>query len=267
MAALEDSIRETLKDGIHFQAVMIECLNPQAPDFDEKLASYQATRQGLKRQLAALNNFRRQREDLEDEVNIQNVVLQSLDRGSADYAEQHASHEATKKDLEQQMAELNRRTIEMFSSGSPIANGRMDVNTERKSSPPEDWVNPTLGLPTPTLELDFRISCQLNPIIRVGEGPWGQRNWISFKGGEWTAKWGRGTIEVSAFTLDHQPHLTTPLPAWRPRLPTRPPRLPTHFRLNKLPAPHQRRPASFHHCANDRVADRLARSNAAALRP
>jgi hypothetical protein len=31
----------------------------------------------------------------------------------------------------------------------------------------------------------------------VGEGPWGRRNWISFTGGEWTAKWGRGTIEVS----------------------------------------------------------------------
>jgi hypothetical protein len=198
MAALEDSIRETLKDGIHFQTVMIECLSPQSADFDTKLASYQATRQSLKRQLAALNTFRREREDLEDEVNIQNVVLQSLDRGSADYAEQHANHEAIKKDLERQMKELNRRTIDMFSSGSPIANGRMDVDTDRKSSPPEDWVSPTLGLPIPTLDLDFRISCQLNPIIRVGEGPWGQRNWISFKGGEWTAKWGRGTIEVSS---------------------------------------------------------------------
>jgi len=202
MAALEDSIRETLKDGIHFQTVMIECLNPQANDFDEKLAGYQTTRQGLKRQLAALNSFRREREDLEDEVNIQNVVLQSLDRGSADYAEQHASFEATKKDLERQMAELNKRTIDMFSSGSPIANGRMDVDTP-KSSPPEDWVSPTLGLPTPTLDLDFRISCQLNPIIRVGEGPWGQRNWISFTGGEWTAKWGRGTIEVTSLLPFH----------------------------------------------------------------
>ncbi|GAB7322882.1 hypothetical protein MBLNU13_g05432t1 [Cladosporium sp. NU13] len=67
--------------------------------------------------------------------------------------------------------------------------------TPPKSSPPQDWVSPNYHLPTPTLDLDFRISCQLNPIIRVGEGPWGQRNWISFKGGEWTAKWGRGTIE------------------------------------------------------------------------
>lgn len=212
MAALEDSIRETLKDGIHFQAVLIECLNPQANDFEQQLAAYQATRQGLKRQLAALNSFRREREDLEDEVNIQNVVIQTLDRSSADYAEQLAGFEATKKDLEAQMAALNKRTIDMFNSGAPIANGRMDAVP--RSSPPQDWVSPTLGLPTPTLDLDFRISCQLNPIIRVGEGPWGQRNWISFKGGEWTAKWGRGTIEVRNLPVHHRDRSNTPhLPA------------------------------------------------------
>lgn len=49
-------------------------------------------------------------------------------------------------------------------------------------------------LPLPGLELDFRICVQLNPIVRLGEGPWGQRNWISFKGGHWAAKWGKGTV-------------------------------------------------------------------------
>lgn len=82
-----------------------------------------------------------------------------------------------------------------------------------KPSPPQNWVHPTLTLPAPTLDLDFRISCQLNPIIRVGEGPWGQRNWISFSGGEWTAKWGRGTIEVSEkspWALQVNRHLDLP---------------------------------------------------------
>lgn len=86
--------------------------------------------------------------------------------------------------------------------------------TDSKSTPPQDWVSPTYHLPTPTLDLDFRISCQLNPILRVGEGPWGQRNWISFQGGSWTAKWGRGTIEVRRPSTTrtnqmNQPHLTS----------------------------------------------------------
>ena len=82
------------------------------------------------------------------------------------------------------------------------------MTTPPKSIPPQDWVSPEYQLPTPTLDLDFRISCQLNPIIRVGEGPWGERNWISFKGGEWTAKWGRGTIEVGTLTPTFHFHNT-----------------------------------------------------------
>ncbi|CAK3992324.1 hypothetical protein BST61_czeina15g001000 [Lecanosticta acicola] len=53
----------------------------------------------------------------------------------------------------------------------------------------------SLDLPTPQLELDFRMSVALNPKISLGEGPWGQRNWISFQGGNWTASWGNGTVE------------------------------------------------------------------------
>lgn len=53
-----------------------------------------------------------------------------------------------------------------------------------------------IQLPTPKLKVDFRICVQLNPLISVGEGPWGKRNWISFKGGQWKATWGEGTVEV-----------------------------------------------------------------------
>ncbi|GAB7351220.1 hypothetical protein MBLNU459_g1656t1 [Dothideomycetes sp. NU459] len=51
------------------------------------------------------------------------------------------------------------------------------------------------SLPTPTLKQDLHISVDLNPKISVGNGPWGQRNWISFTGGNWTAAWGSGTVE------------------------------------------------------------------------
>ena len=54
-----------------------------------------------------------------------------------------------------------------------------------------------IELPKPELELDFRICVQLNPLIPVGKGPWGQRNWISFKSGQWKATWGQGTVEVN----------------------------------------------------------------------
>lgn len=65
-----------------------------------------------------------------------------------------------------------------------------------QSSSPESWIPSPLDLPTPNLQLDFRIRVQLEPIVKVGVGPWGQRNWISFKGGQWSAAWGKGTVKV-----------------------------------------------------------------------
>ena len=56
---------------------------------------------------------------------------------------------------------------------------------------------PSLGLPLPSLELDFTLRCRLNPRISLGQTPFGQRNWISFRGGEWVARWGKGEIVVS----------------------------------------------------------------------
>lgn len=50
-------------------------------------------------------------------------------------------------------------------------------------------------IPRPRSDHDFRITVDLKPKISVGQSEWGQRNWISFSGGRWTAKWGRGTIE------------------------------------------------------------------------
>lgn len=55
----------------------------------------------------------------------------------------------------------------------------------------------SLQLPTPTLELDFRISIKLNPKISVGTGLYGHRDWVSIVGGQWAGRWGKGIIIVS----------------------------------------------------------------------
>ncbi|TDZ33302.1 UPF0311 protein [Colletotrichum spinosum] len=59
---------------------------------------------------------------------------------------------------------------------------------------PANLTRAAFPLPVPTLDLDFRIVVDLNPLIPVGEGPFGKRNWISFSGGVFTAKWGTGTV-------------------------------------------------------------------------
>lgn len=55
----------------------------------------------------------------------------------------------------------------------------------------------SLQLPTPTLELDFRMSIKLNPKISVGAGLFGHRDWVSIVGGQWAGRWGKGIIIVS----------------------------------------------------------------------
>ncbi|KAI0805033.1 hypothetical protein GGR55DRAFT_656798 [Xylaria sp. FL0064] len=55
--------------------------------------------------------------------------------------------------------------------------------------------HPELALPVPKLTYDFRMSVELNPKVGVGIVPsGGMRNWISFSGGSWAARWGSGTV-------------------------------------------------------------------------
>lgn len=72
----------------------------------------------------------------------------------------------------------------------------MDDNASLPSAFPAGSPANTLTLPVPSLKLDFRMSVKLNPKISVGQGPWGQRNWISFTGGQWAATWAKGTVTV-----------------------------------------------------------------------
>ena len=80
------------------------------------------------------------------------------------------------------------------SSTSPTTPPKQDMAMSFHCDPA--IADASLGIPIPTAHLDFHIAVDLNPKISVGPSEWGQRNWISFTGGQWTAKWGRGTVEV-----------------------------------------------------------------------
>lgn len=62
---------------------------------------------------------------------------------------------------------------------------------------PEGDVARSLQIPAPTLELDFRMSIKMNPKVSVGESIWGQRDWVTFVGGQWAGRWGKGVVLVS----------------------------------------------------------------------
>ncbi|KGO46907.1 Uncharacterized protein family UPF0311 [Penicillium expansum] len=59
---------------------------------------------------------------------------------------------------------------------------------------PEGDVARSLQIPAPSLELDFRMSIKMNPKVSVGPSVWGQREWVSFIGGQWAGRWGKGIV-------------------------------------------------------------------------
>lgn len=59
---------------------------------------------------------------------------------------------------------------------------------------PEGDIARSLQIPAPSLELDFRMSIKLNPKVTVGPSIWGQRDWVSFMGGQWAGRWGKGIV-------------------------------------------------------------------------
>ena len=68
---------------------------------------------------------------------------------------------------------------------------------------PEGDIARSLQLPIPGLELDFRMSLKLNPTVPLGHSIWGQRDWVTYIGGQWAGRWGKGIVLVSAsFILD-----------------------------------------------------------------
>ncbi|KAJ5772327.1 hypothetical protein N7520_002856 [Penicillium odoratum] len=77
---------------------------------------------------------------------------------------------------------------------------------------PEGDVARSLQIPAPTLELDFRMSIKMNPKVPVGQSIWGHREWVSFVGGQWAGRWGKGIVlpggqDTQIVTKDQNTHL------------------------------------------------------------
>lgn len=66
---------------------------------------------------------------------------------------------------------------------------------------PENDIARSLQIPVPTLDLDFRMSIRMNPKVFVGQSMWGQRDWVSYVGGQWAGRWGKGVVLVSYFIV------------------------------------------------------------------
>lgn len=72
--------------------------------------------------------------------------------------------------------------------------GRISHISLPEEALPAHLTRAAFPLPVASLKLDFRMIADLNPLISVGVGPFGQRNWISFSGGYFAATWGSGII-------------------------------------------------------------------------
>ena len=66
---------------------------------------------------------------------------------------------------------------------------------------PEGDIARSLQLPTPSLDLDFRMSIKLNPTMAVGNAVGNQRDWVTYIGGQWAGRWGKGIVLVSLVSL------------------------------------------------------------------
>ncbi|KAK4237208.1 hypothetical protein C8A03DRAFT_44929 [Achaetomium macrosporum] len=58
----------------------------------------------------------------------------------------------------------------------------------------EDDVASSLALPTPSFDLDFRMSIRVKPKLNVGASPLGRQSWVSCIGGQWAGRWGKGVL-------------------------------------------------------------------------
>lgn len=86
----------------------------------------------------------------------------------------------------------------MYSRGS-LEHETSRSSTTQKKDQIKGAPHPDLELPAPSYSYDFQMSVDLNPKVAVGAVPsGGVRNWISFSGGNWAAKWGSGTVLVSS---------------------------------------------------------------------
>ncbi|GAB1310729.1 hypothetical protein MFIFM68171_00939 [Madurella fahalii] len=75
----------------------------------------------------------------------------------------------------------------------PVLKEKIPANNLRHQFDQDD-VASSLALPTPGLDLDFRMSIRVKPKINVGAGNFGRQSWISCVGGQWAGRWGKGIL-------------------------------------------------------------------------
>ncbi|AEO70682.1 uncharacterized protein THITE_2122361 [Thermothielavioides terrestris NRRL 8126] len=74
-----------------------------------------------------------------------------------------------------------------------VLKDKIPANNLRHQFDDED-VASSLALPTPSLDLDFRLSIRVKPKLNVGAGASGRQSWISCVGGQWAGRWGKGVV-------------------------------------------------------------------------
>ncbi|KAL7268102.1 hypothetical protein RUND412_009285 [Rhizina undulata] len=79
-----------------------------------------------------------------------------------------------------------RATSSAAASATTLPQGTLNSNETSAAFP----------LPKPSITLDMRVAIDIYPVIDVGTGPYGDRVWIPFQGGRWTATWGSGTVRA-----------------------------------------------------------------------
>jgi Protein of unknown function (DUF3237) len=103
--------------------------------------------------------------------------------------------------------------LELAANGTPTpamkTPKKRDVDTMNSGFQGEVPGARPFPIPKPSLERDFQMSVQLNPKIPVGQTLWGESNWVSFISGYWSARWGKGTVVVSALLKVYKAPLLT----------------------------------------------------------
>lgn len=57
-----------------------------------------------------------------------------------------------------------------------------------------EWTKPEYTLPVPALQFLFHLECDMESFKHIGEGPWGNRSTVIFKGGRFEGPKLRGEI-------------------------------------------------------------------------
>jgi len=76
----------------------------------------------------------------------------------------------------------------------PIKPGTIERAPPASSLTTTKWTTPDYALPTPSLQFLFHLECDMESFRHIGEGPYGDRSTVIFKGGRFDGPKLRGEI-------------------------------------------------------------------------